>query len=158
MKWGTTKSPVGTAIVAFDKNDVIALYFSSDVDEFLHDFPSLGVLDRSDTMAASIVKRAFDGDPLIKPRFDGASDLEIAVWNELLGINRSQTRTYTDIAAAIGRPRAVRAVASAIGRNPVSLIVPCHRVVRRDGSLGGYRWGLGVKTALLEIEGASVTM
>lgn len=156
MYWGVTKSPVGTAIVAFNKNNVTALYFSSDIDAFLRDFPSLGTLDRSDTMAASIVKRAFDGDQLIKPHFDGASDFQIAVWNELLRIKRGSTYTYTDIAAAIGRPSAVRAVASAIGSNPVSLIVPCHRVLRRDGSLGGYRWGLPVKIALLELEGASL--
>ncbi len=70
----------------------------------------------------------------------------------LMQIPEGETRTYSEVAAMIGRPKAVRAVASAIGRNEVSFLVPCHRVVRSDGSLGGYRWGLDVKKALLEFE------
>lgn len=74
------------------------------------------------------------------------------VWQELRRIPRGETRTYRDIARAIGAPRAVRAVGSACGANPVALAVPCHRVLRTDGALGGYAWGLGRKRRLLEIE------
>src|SRR5690242_20383224 len=74
------------------------------------------------------------------------------VWEALRRIPRGETRTYSDIAKAIGAPAAVRAVGSACGANPVALVVPCHRAVRRDGGLGGYAWGLGVKKRLLEIE------
>jgi AraC family transcriptional regulator of adaptative response/methylated-DNA-[protein]-cysteine methyltransferase len=76
------------------------------------------------------------------------------VWQELRRIPRGETRTYRDIARAIGAPDAVRAVGSACGANPVALVVPCHRVVREDGSLGGYRWGLERKQSLLESERA----
>ena len=74
------------------------------------------------------------------------------VWEALRRIPSGETRSYRDIARAIGAPRAVRAVGSACGANPVALAVPCHRVLRSDGSLGGYAWGLGRKRRLLEIE------
>jgi len=74
------------------------------------------------------------------------------VWEMLRRIPRGETRTYQDIARAIGAPRAVRAVGSACGANPVALAVPCHRAVRTDGGLGGYAWGLQRKKKLLAIE------
>jgi AraC family transcriptional regulator, regulatory protein of adaptative response / methylated-DNA-[protein]-cysteine methyltransferase len=77
------------------------------------------------------------------------------VWNKLREIPRGETRSYAEIAKAIGRPAAVRAVASACASNPVALVVPCHRVVQKNGSLAGYRWGMKRKAALLETEGAS---
>jgi AraC family transcriptional regulator of adaptative response/methylated-DNA-[protein]-cysteine methyltransferase len=74
------------------------------------------------------------------------------VWGELRRIPRGETRTYREIARAIGAPEAVRAVGSACGANPVALAVPCHRAVRTDGGLGGYAWGLARKKQLLELE------
>jgi AraC family transcriptional regulator of adaptative response/methylated-DNA-[protein]-cysteine methyltransferase len=74
------------------------------------------------------------------------------VWAELRRIPRGETRTYAQIARAIGAPRAVRAVGSACGANPVALVVPCHRAVRTDGGLGGYAWGLPRKKKLLALE------
>jgi AraC family transcriptional regulator of adaptative response/methylated-DNA-[protein]-cysteine methyltransferase len=74
------------------------------------------------------------------------------VWETLRRIPRGETRTYQDIARAIGAPRAVRAVGSACGANPVALAVPCHRAVRSDGGLGGYAWGLQRKRKLLALE------
>lgn len=77
------------------------------------------------------------------------------VWKELQRIPRGTTLSYSDVARKIGRPRAVRAVARACATNPVALVVPCHRVIREDGGLGGYRWGIERKKALLESEGRS---
>jgi AraC family transcriptional regulator, regulatory protein of adaptative response / methylated-DNA-[protein]-cysteine methyltransferase len=74
------------------------------------------------------------------------------VWEQLRRIPAGETRSYGEIARAIGAPRAVRAVGSACGANPVALVIPCHRALRADGSLGGYAWGLGRKKKLLEIE------
>ncbi|MBS0337689.1 MAG: methylated-DNA--[protein]-cysteine S-methyltransferase [Proteobacteria bacterium] len=74
------------------------------------------------------------------------------VWSALRAIPRGETRTYKDIAAAIGAPKAVRAVGSACGANPVALVIPCHRALRTDGGLGGYAWGIGRKQKLLKIE------
>jgi AraC family transcriptional regulator of adaptative response/methylated-DNA-[protein]-cysteine methyltransferase len=77
-----------------------------------------------------------------------------AVWKELRKIPLGQTRSYADIAAAVGQPQAVRAVGTANGKNPVAVLVPCHRVIRSDGSLGGYAGGLDRKRKLLAAEGA----
>lgn len=74
------------------------------------------------------------------------------VWSALRRIPRGHTCSYKDIAAAIGEPKAIRAVGSACGANPVALIIPCHRAVRTDGGLGGYAWGLARKQKLLRIE------
>jgi O-6-methylguanine DNA methyltransferase len=81
---------------------------------------------------------------------------QLAVWRETMKIPFGQTRTYQEIASAIGRPRAVRAVGTALGRNPLCLIVPCHRVVATGGGIGGYAGGLRIKRALLQLEGAKV--
>jgi AraC family transcriptional regulator of adaptative response/methylated-DNA-[protein]-cysteine methyltransferase len=84
-----------------------------------------------------------------------ATAFQSMVWQELRAIPYGDTRTYSDVAEAIGRPKAVRAVARACATNRVSLIIPCHRVVRKDGSLGGYRWGLDRKQELLDRESDS---
>jgi methylated-DNA-[protein]-cysteine S-methyltransferase len=79
------------------------------------------------------------------------------VWEVLQTIPQGKTTTYGDIARAIGSPRAIRAVGAAVGRNPLSLFIPCHRVIGRDGTLTGYAGGLQRKTWLLEHEGVSLT-
>jgi AraC family transcriptional regulator of adaptative response/methylated-DNA-[protein]-cysteine methyltransferase len=78
-----------------------------------------------------------------------ATAFQWRVWREIQSIPYGQTSTYSKIASAIGKPKAVRAVARACATNPVSLVVPCHRVVGSDGELRGYRWGLRRKQALL---------
>jgi len=95
-----------------------------------------------------------------EPHLDLPTDVQATafqrrVWEELRKIPYGTTRTYTEVARAIGRPAAVRAVARACATNPVSVVVPCHRVVRQDGDLAGYRWGVDRKRALLEKEGES---
>jgi AraC family transcriptional regulator of adaptative response/methylated-DNA-[protein]-cysteine methyltransferase len=79
---------------------------------------------------------------------------QIKVWEALLTIPTGHVTTYSDIAGVIGHPQAVRAVGTAVGRNPVSWLIPCHRALRRDGNLGGYHWGLPVKRAMLAWEAA----
>lgn len=83
-----------------------------------------------------------------------ATAFQRRVWQELQKIPRGTTRTYTQVARALGKPRSVRAVARACATNPVSIVVPCHRVIRSDGNLAGYRWGLQRKHKLLEREAA----
>ena len=77
------------------------------------------------------------------------TDFDVRVWEALLAIPMGRAVSYTDIARHIGRPAAPRAVGSAVGRNPISFVVPCHRVLRGDGNLGGYHWGLTRKRALI---------
>lgn len=82
------------------------------------------------------------------------SPLQIKVWEALLRIPSGHVSTYSEIAASVGEPRAVRAVGTAVGRNPVSFLIPCHRALRKSGGLGGYHWGVPVKRALLAWEAA----
>lgn len=89
--------------------------------------------------------------------FDGPIDLrgthfQQSVWQALLSIPAGQTRNYQEVAHMIGKPNAVRAVGSACGKNPIAILVPCHRVIRSDGSLQGYYWGIEMKTRLLNKE------
>lgn len=82
------------------------------------------------------------------------TQFQIKVWKELLKIKAGKTVTYQDIAKKIGNPAAVRAVGSAVGKNPLSIVVPCHRVVNKDGKKINYGWGVKMKKALLKGEGA----
>lgn len=81
-----------------------------------------------------------------------ATAFQLRVWRELQAIPVGETRSYSEVASAIGQPSAARAVARACAKNPVALVIPCHRVIRRDKSLGGYRWGVERKRAILERE------
>jgi O-6-methylguanine DNA methyltransferase len=82
------------------------------------------------------------------------TDFQLACWQALLAIPYGETRSYADIARAIGKPNAFRAVGMANNRNPIAIVVPCHRVIASDGTLCGYGGGLDVKRKLLELEGA----
>ncbi|MEO1285915.1 MAG: methylated-DNA--[protein]-cysteine S-methyltransferase, partial [Pseudomonadota bacterium] len=79
---------------------------------------------------------------------------QIKVWEALLRVPSGHVTTYSEIANSIGKPKAVRAVGTAVGRNPISLLIPCHRALRKSGELGGYHWGLPVKRAILAWESA----
>ena len=101
-----------------------------------------------------ILETYFAGGPLAPalPLAPRGTDFQRQVWSALLEIPLGQTRSYGDIARRIGRPSAVRAVAGAIGRNPIGILIPCHRVIGSDGSLTGYAGGLHRKQALLALE------
>lgn len=96
-------------------------------------------------------KRAFDMP--IEPK---GTAFQQEVWEALLEIPYGETRTYADIAARVGRPKAFRAVGTAIGANPLLIVVPCHRVIAKDGGLGGFSAGLDVKRTLHQVEGIQV--
>src|SRR5699024_10060169 len=99
------------------------------------------------------VEAAFraEGDVPLAPI---GAPFQIKVWEALLAVPTGHVTTYSEIAKRIGNPRAVRAVGTAVGRNPISWFIPCHRALRRDGQLGGYHWGLPVKRAMLAWEAA----
>ena len=97
-----------------------------------------------------VVERAFDGGET-RLLLSG-TPFQIKVWEALLRIPSGFVTTYEEVARAIGQPRAARAAGTAIGRNPVSWLIPCHRALRKSGELGGYRWGADVKRAMLAWE------
>ncbi|MDP4840529.1 MAG: methylated-DNA--[protein]-cysteine S-methyltransferase [Alphaproteobacteria bacterium] len=94
----------------------------------------------------------FKEKPLKTDFFFTGTKFQHDVWKALEGIPRGETRSYSDVARAIGRPRAVRAVGTAIGHNPISLLIPCHRVLYSNGAIGNYRWGSALKKKLLDYE------
>lgn len=81
---------------------------------------------------------------------------QLQVWQAALSIPKGETRSYQEIATALGRPNASRAIGTAIGANPIALRIPCHRILRKSGALGGYAWGLARKERLLQQEGAKL--
>ena len=85
--------------------------------------------------------------------FPSGTSFQESVWRQLIRIRRGQTLTYAQVAQRIKRPRAVRAVGSAVGANPLCVLIPCHRILASGGGLGGYAYGLRIKTALLKLEG-----
>lgn len=103
---------------------------------------------------APLAEAAFSGGEA-KLHLIGAP-FQIKVWEALLNVPTGHVTTYSEIAGAVGHPRAVRAVGTAVGRNPISWLIPCHRALRKTGALGGYHWGLPVKRALLAWEAARV--
>lgn len=88
------------------------------------------------------------------PVFLLGTPFQLAVWEKLLKVKEGETLSYSELAESVGRPKAVRAVANAVGDNPVGYLVPCHRIIGKTGDLRGYRWGVDVKKAMLEFEGA----
>ena len=115
------------------------------------------------SVTAPFVGAVFGGDDAAVPRkLDVVligTEFDVSVWRTLMRIPKGFATTYSDIARHIGNPKAARAVGSAVGRNPVSFVVPCHRVLRKSGALGGYHWGLARKQAIIgwEASPASVT-
>ena len=116
------------------------------------------VQDRAGT--APLARRIFDstmwrsGEPLRVVLI--GTDFEVRVWEALLGVPMGRLTSYSDIAAKVCSPAAARAVGAAVGRNPVSFVVPCHRVIGKSGSLTGYHWGLTRKRAMLGWEAGRV--
>lgn len=151
---------LGYVLVATSKRGIAAILLGDTADDLMRDlktrFPE-AALTETDTRTTRLAEAvsAFIDDPS-RP-FDLPLDIagslfQHRVWRAIREIPRGTTSSYSDIAIAIGKPQAVRAVAAACGQNPVAIAIPCHRVVRADGALAGYRWGLARKRALLARE------
>lgn len=158
--YALTDTPLGRMLVAATARGICTVSLG-DADGELeaaltHEFP-VAILTRDDGalaewLSALVRHQAGEQPHLDLPLNVRATAFQRRVWQELQRIPFGETRSYTQIAEALGSPAAARAVASACASNPVALAVPCHRVVRGDGSLSGYRWGAGRKQALLERE------
>ena len=162
IRFTTGESPLGSVLVATTDKGICAVSLrESDegAEEYLRArFPN-AELERDDALlerALDVVRQRISGHKLddVLPLDLQGTDFQREVWNQLLAIPAGSTRSYLDVAQAINRPKATRAVAQACGANPVAVVVPCHRVVMSDGSIGGYSGLPGVKQALLTAEGA----
>jgi len=149
-------TPLGTMTAAATATGLAGLWFD---DQAHHPGPLPVPVDAGHPhlrAAAQALAAYFQGDPAALqavPLDMHGTPFQHAVWRALIALPRGATSTYGQIATIAGSPAAVRAAGAAIGRNPVSVLVPCHRVLGRDGSLTGYAGGLHRKTALLQAEG-----
>ncbi len=153
-------STLGRLIVAGTRHGLcFAAMGDSDramVSELRADYPKASIR-RDDSLAGpwarAIAKYLAGLSPMPTLPLDiRGTPFQLSVWEQLRAIPRGETRSYSEIARRIGRPRAIRAVGTANGANPVSIVIPCHRALRASGHLGGYRWGLERKRRLLELE------
>ncbi|WP_333714254.1 bifunctional helix-turn-helix domain-containing protein/methylated-DNA--[protein]-cysteine S-methyltransferase [Yoonia sp.] len=158
--WGWFDSPFGPALVMGTDRGICGLAFSAEA----------GAEPTMADMTSRWPMATFVEDPLrLRPWATAAlgmrgetqlhmigAPFQLKVWEALLTIPSGHVTTYSEIAQAIGNPKAVRAVGTAVGRNPVSWLIPCHRALRKSGELGGYHWGLPVKRALLAWESARI--
>ena len=160
--WGWFESPFGPALVMGTDKGICGIGFAAETGE------EAAMQD----LVGRWPKARFAEDPVrLRPWVQSAfaaggarseptplyligAPFQIKVWEALLRIPSGHVTTYSEIAGAVGNPRAVRAVGTAVGRNPISWLIPCHRALRKSGGLGGYHWGLPVKRALLAYEAA----
>jgi AraC family transcriptional regulator, regulatory protein of adaptative response / methylated-DNA-[protein]-cysteine methyltransferase len=164
IRFTTGASPLGSVLVAAtDKGVCVVSLRESEAgaEEFLRARFADSEITRDDSaleLALNTVRERIAGRELDStfPLDLRGTDFQREVWDQLLAIPAGSTRTYLDVAQAINRPKATRAVAQACGANPVAVVVPCHRVVMSDGSIGGYSGLPGVKKALLAAEGAEL--
>lgn len=159
--WGWFDSPFGPALVMGTDRGICGIGFTSECSEkeAMQDltgrWPKATFVENSDHLRPWVLS-AFGQAPGVTetPLFLIGAPFQIKVWEALMRIPSGHVTTYSEIAQSIGSPRAVRAVGTAVGRNPISYLIPCHRALRKSGGLGGYHWGLPVKRALLAWESA----
>ncbi|MGB0409246.1 MAG: methylated-DNA--[protein]-cysteine S-methyltransferase [Opitutales bacterium] len=157
LRYGRHETPFGDCLIGLCQGRIAWLSFdngSAQLEDSIH-WP-YGRMEESSAAGSEYARMLFGGD------WSSLSDLpvhllgtefQLQVWEALRSIPPGETCSYAELAAVIGRAGACRAVGRAIGANPVAYLVPCHRVIRADGTLGGYRWGVQVKAALLSSEG-----
>jgi AraC family transcriptional regulator, regulatory protein of adaptative response / methylated-DNA-[protein]-cysteine methyltransferase len=161
IAYALANTTLGKVLVAATERGVSAVYLGGNekslVEELRNEYAKAEIVRRAsnENWLNEIVRRVEGNPPSIELPLDvQATAFQRRVWQELQKIPRGTTRTYTQVAKSLGKPRSVRAVARACATNPVSIVVPCHRVIRTDGTLAGYRWGLTRKEKLLEREAA----
>ncbi|HPF78795.1 MAG TPA: methylated-DNA--[protein]-cysteine S-methyltransferase [Alphaproteobacteria bacterium] len=168
ITYGLHDTPLGQIVIAESSNGLCWLGFMVAKDDGAYKgdgfsrmkefFPNSDLVrdDKKTKALADRVMEAWDQDTLSDIKLDlRGTDFQKSVWKALLQIPKGQVISYSDVANDIGRPRASRAVGSAVGENPVSLIVPCHRVVQASGGLGNYGWGINLKEKILKLEKAN---
>jgi methylated-DNA-[protein]-cysteine S-methyltransferase len=155
--YGYAPTPLGRVLVITAGDELVGLHFDGHARTPEIGARTSGAGETLSAVAGQLdeyfrgVRTGFD----LPLRLEG-TPFQRKVWAALLDIPFGQTSTYAEVAARIGRPRAVRAVGAANGQNPISIVVPCHRLIGANGDLTGYGWGLERKRSLLELEGADL--
>ncbi|SMF51591.1 AraC family transcriptional regulator, regulatory protein of adaptative response / methylated-DNA-[protein]-cysteine methyltransferase [Alteromonadaceae bacterium Bs31] len=157
---GLGLTPLGRASLSWTKRGIHTLRFLSDTSELHPDDLctraqwSKAKWQRSDALAQSQLDHVFSNTRTSEPfkLWVRGTNFQVAVWRALLAIPEGEIRSYGELTKAVKREKASRAIGQAVGMNPVAVLIPCHRVIRADGGLGGYRWGLETKKLLLAKE------
>ena len=164
IRYDFRESPFGKLLIASTQKGVCSMAFAEDeeaaLDSLMEEFPSAKFhrqLNADDTGALSVFRDDWSDIRQVKLHLKG-SDFQLHVWKMLLKIPVGNLSTYGSIADKMGRPKASRAVGSAVGKNPVAYLIPCHRVIRSTGEIGNYMWGETRKTAMIGWEGVKVNM
>jgi AraC family transcriptional regulator, regulatory protein of adaptative response / methylated-DNA-[protein]-cysteine methyltransferase len=156
IHWAVVDTSLGAMLVAATAKGVCRLSFNEGFEALAARFPNAvlaeGGADFTRLLAVVVAAVEAPGDFGHIPLDVKGTAFQEAVWRELLRIPAGETRTYAELAAAVGKPKAVRAAGSANGANNVAVLIPCHRVIRTGGGLGGYAYGLEIKRKLLEKE------
>lgn len=161
IHYAIAATPIGRMLLAATDRGICSIRFGNSVAnlerELGIEYPKAEVLraDRKLSEQVKALRAIIQGEPAASLPLDiQATAFQRRVWEELQAIPRGDTKSYSKIAADIGHPKAARAVARACATNPVAIAIPCHRVVRENGAMGGYRWGVERKKKLLALEGA----
>ena len=160
--WGWFESPFGLSLVMGTDKGICGIGFASEAGEAatMQDlrgrWPGAAFVEDPMRLRPWVLAAYGAEKNEAAPLYLIGAPFQIKVWEALLSIPSGHVTTYSEIAASIGHPRAVRAVGTAVGRNPISLLIPCHRALRKSGGLGGYHWGLPVKRSILAWESARV--
>lgn len=164
--WGWFESPFGPALVMGTEKGICGIGFSAETSEeavmqdLLGRWPNAAYVE-DPTMLRPWALAAFgtpEGEAMNAPLYLIGAPFQIKVWEALLTVPTGHVTTYSEIANTVGHSKAVRAVGTAVGRNPISWLIPCHRALRKSGGLGGYHWGLPVKRAMLAYEAAKTSL
>jgi len=160
LRWGWSPTPFGRGLFVLAERGLAGLAFSDGDDDFafadMHRrWPGADWV-RDDGAAQETALRAFGVGEGPLPVLLIGSPYQVQVWKALLRIPAGETATYGQVAAWAGKPKAFQATGGAIGANPISLLIPCHRAIAKDGRLTGYHWGLARKAAILGMEAVSV--
>jgi len=158
--WGWFDSPFGPALVMGTDRGLCGIAFSAEttetaaMDDLIQRWPKADFVENPGRLRPWVGSAFGIRDDGPVPLVLIGAPFQIKVWEALLRIPSGHVTTYSEIARSIDHPKAVRAVGTAVGRNPVSFLIPCHRALRKSGELGGYHWGLPVKRAILAWESA----
>lgn len=161
INWGWFDTPFGRAIVMGTDRGICGLGFAAEIGEdaafidLRQRWPDAQFMDAPEELEGWVntafgINEGAGKAPLLLM----GAPFQIKVWEALLSVPSGQVTSYSEIAEIVGSPKAVRAVGTAVGRNPVSWLIPCHRALRKSGAMGGYHWGLPMKRAMLAYEAA----
>lgn len=145
IDYGIHETPFGPCLIGVTARGICWMGFDTDHEAMIAQWPNANYVENPER-TGTYIERAFESDATLHVK---GTNFQVRVWEALLRIPPGMLTSYETVAQAIGQPNAVRAVGSAVGRNPVAYLIPCHRVIRKSGAIGDYHWGSTRKKAMI---------